>query len=384
MKSSRQLPLFAGAIALSSLWGCSGTGGVESSSHATGGHPSSIAGSPGTGGSSNAGGMTAPGGTSAIAGSVATGGAPASGGATNVAGSISTGGAIATGGANPSGGSTSASTGGTLAAGGAIATGGSKSTGGASSTGGTMATGGATSAGGTKATGGASSVGGTKATGGNSATGGTKSSGGTVATGGSKSTGGSSSAGGTTSAGGGGQTVNCGGTGGSDSCPEGVPAMCGMLAALNAVRASAPGASPPIPPLVWDCSLVPTAQAWADSCPSGHNTTVLNANNLGENIYGSSGSTPAQPASVVSLWASEGPPNYVYATNYCYGASYTTDNFQCGHYTQIVWRNTTRVGCGYKTGCSASSAFAPQIWVCDFAPAGNIYDPRTSVFNLPY
>jgi hypothetical protein len=155
-----------------------------------------------------------------------------------------------------------------------------------------------------------------------------------------------------------------------------------MLAALNAVRASAPGANPPIPPLVWDCSLAVSAQAWADTCPAGHNP-ALNANNQGENIWGSSSSTIAMVGDVVKLWAKEGPPNYVYSTNYCFGAEYTISNFQCGHYTQIVWRTTTNVGCGYVTGCGAG-AFSPQTWVCDFSPAGNIYNQKTSVFNLPY
>lgn len=353
MNSSRQLPLLAKGLLALSFWGCSDTG---STTVATGGNLSLAGDTSAIAGSSNAGAMAALGGTVA-----------------NTGGSADTGGALAAGGTTSSDDSTNiggVGTGGTMAgsAGGAVSSGGSNFTGGTSSTGGTKATS-------------LNATGGAKTTGGNSATGAAKSTGGTTAAGGTKTTGGMSSSGGTTSAAGTGETTNCS-AGASDSCPEVVPAMCGMLATLNAVRASAPGANPPIPPLAWDCSIAATAQAWADTCPAGHNP-ALNANNLGENIYGSGSSAIAKVADVVKLWVDEGPPNYIYATNDCYGAQYTTNNFKCGHYTQIVWRSTTRVGCGYKTGCG-STAFSPQIWVCDFAPAGNMYNQKTTVFDLPY
>jgi hypothetical protein len=46
----------------------------------------------------------------------------------------------------------------------------------------------------------------------------------------------------------------------------------------------------------------------------------------------------------------------------------TTQMFSngCGHYTQIIWRNTTEVGCGMAT-CSNGS----EIWVCNYNPPGN-------------
>jgi pathogenesis-related protein 1 len=41
----------------------------------------------------------------------------------------------------------------------------------------------------------------------------------------------------------------------------------------------------------------------------------------------------------------------------------------CGHYTQVVWRNTQRVGCGYSTCQSQGYTF--EIWVCNYDPPGN-------------
>lgn len=336
-------PLIASLLALISV-ACSGSGAANVTG-ALGGQSSQLAGTTSNGGTSSGGESAVSGGSSAVTDTLGTAGALSAGGTT---------------------GAPNVATGGNLANGGVAATGGTakSAAGGASNT-----------------TGGKAGTGGKPATGGIATSGGTPAIGGTKSTGGSVATGGRIAAGGTSAASTGAQTANCGGTGGSDSCPEGVPAMCGMLAALNAVRAAAPNANPPIPPLVWDCTLAATAQTWADTCPTGHDTTVLDAKGWGENIFWTSSSKVASPADAVNAWASEGPPNYDYSTNYCYGALYTTSNFQCGHYTQMVWRATTNVGCGYKTGCTGSYA---QPWVCDFSPAGNVYNAKTSTFNLPY
>jgi len=56
--------------------------------------------------------------------------------------------------------------------------------------------------------------------------------------------------------------------------------------------------------------------------------------------------------------------NYNYKTNRCKG--------MCGHYTQIVWRDTKELGCGVARGGDR------EIWVCDYSPPGN-YQGR-----LPY
>lgn len=52
---------------------------------------------------------------------------------------------------------------------------------------------------------------------------------------------------------------------------------------------------------------------------------------------------------------------------------------QCGHYTQIVWRNTTHVGCATKV-CDKNSPFQGftrwQFWVCNYSPPGNFVGQR--------
>ena len=50
------------------------------------------------------------------------------------------------------------------------------------------------------------------------------------------------------------------------------------------------------------------------------------------------------------------------------------NNFSAvGHYTQLVWANTTQVGCGV-TQCTTNSPFGGGTWnyvVCRYSPPGN-------------
>lgn len=68
------------------------------------------------------------------------------------------------------------------------------------------------------------------------------------------------------------------------------------------------------------------------------------------------------PLEVVKCWASE-YKLYNSATNECVG------NSVCGHYTQIIWRNTRHIGCG-RSKCAGNKGF---IYVCSYDPPGNFY-----------
>jgi pathogenesis-related protein 1 len=126
-----------------------------------------------------------------------------------------------------------------------------------------------------------------------------------------------------------------------------------------------------VPPLTWSATLADTAQAYADrlkatrGCHPVHN----GAEGLGENLYWASalryfdGTTKVQtvtPTQVADAWGSE-KAYYNDKTNTCASGK------ACGHYTQMVWESTKKVGCG-KTVCSDES----QVWVCNYKPAGNI------------
>jgi pathogenesis-related protein 1 len=139
-------------------------------------------------------------------------------------------------------------------------------------------------------------------------------------------------------------------------------ALAGITLAHNEVRAGVG-----VAPLVWDPALAAIAQAWADACVDNDSPIGLidhNANRsddypgyVGENIYGSSGAATGPAA--VSSWASE-VEYYDYDTNTC--------TYVCGHYTQLVWAASEKLGCGISScpGLSYGNGI-----VCNYSPGGN-------------
>ncbi len=154
------------------------------------------------------------------------------------------------------------------------------------------------------------------------------------------------------------QQATSGGDGDGDVEP---PAMNGMLDGHNDARAAVdPAAASPLTPLVWSDSLQNIAQKHADKCVFAHSTD----HGYGENLYAAAGQQ-ATPAQVVESWVSE-VAAYDYATNGCSDV--------CGHYTQVVWADTLRLGCAMAT-CTTGSPFPDfdewELWTCNYDPPGN-------------
>ena len=124
-----------------------------------------------------------------------------------------------------------------------------------------------------------------------------------------------------------------------------------------------PAASSPIPSMVWNTTVASAAQSWANGCTYAHGGSA----GYGQNLYVDAGGSTPTFAVAANYWASE-QPDYHYATNTCTGP-------MCGHYTQMVWRTTTQLGCG-QAYCTTNSPFGPNFpnWnliVCDYSPPGN-------------
>ena len=123
-----------------------------------------------------------------------------------------------------------------------------------------------------------------------------------------------------------------------------------LVAAHNRVRAKHCAG-----PLAWSSKLAQVAQQWANSlrdqgCAFGHSK-----GSYGENL--AAGSTGLlDPESVVKMWYDE-VAHYKFPNG---GFSMKT-----GHFTQVVWRSTTHVGCG-RSQCKGM-----DIWVCEYDPPGN-------------
>lgn len=132
-----------------------------------------------------------------------------------------------------------------------------------------------------------------------------------------------------------------------------------------------PRATPGLRPLRWDATIATFAQNYANTCNYNHNPAAP----YGENLYAgaqSSGFPTGVEAAAIANWAGE-HTNYNYATNTC-------PTGVCGHYTQMVWRNSTAIGCGLRQ-CTTNSPFPPPftnwtIVVCNYNPEGNISGQR--------
>ena len=151
-----------------------------------------------------------------------------------------------------------------------------------------------------------------------------------------------------------------------------------FVCAHNAIRASVPSPQPvpdpPLPVLVWNQELADFAQSHADTCVYAHSDNTMRTNAfgewVGENIAANTG-PGYDPYSITDLWASE-------AADYDYASDSCADGKQCGHYTQIAWRETTQIGCA-RANCPTltnTSFIDAEYWVCEYMPGGNYIGER--------
>lgn len=144
-----------------------------------------------------------------------------------------------------------------------------------------------------------------------------------------------------------------------------------------------------LPELVWDDSLAKLAQQWADTCYWGHWASPKTRQALGADYI----EKPRQTGENLSIWSdnfttllagqygtslwTEEEPNYkcgaVIDGKECSGG-------QCGHWTQMMWKDTQRVGCALRT---CVDGVDPRSWsqsigdsnakylVCQYDPPGN-------------
>jgi pathogenesis-related protein 1 len=128
-----------------------------------------------------------------------------------------------------------------------------------------------------------------------------------------------------------------------------------MLAAHNFYRARVG-----TPPLAWSDDLATRAQQWATTLIKRGTYAPRREGPYGENLFEISGGG-ANAFGVVRAWVSE-EVDYDHTTNSC--------RRRCGHYTQVVWRSTRRVGCGVARHAKR------EVWVCDYDPHGNTVGER--------
>ncbi len=111
------------------------------------------------------------------------------------------------------------------------------------------------------------------------------------------------------------------------------------------------------PALAWSPDIALTAQRWADALAQRGCALDHSSGPLGENLAAGTAAIMT-PERAVALWVEE-RSSYDFARG---GFSMTT-----GHFTQVVWRGSQRLGCA-----SATCGNGLRVWVCNYDPPGNM------------
>nr|XP_009910878.1 PREDICTED: glioma pathogenesis-related protein 1-like [Haliaeetus albicilla] len=115
----------------------------------------------------------------------------------------------------------------------------------------------------------------------------------------------------------------------------------------------------------WDAALARTARAWANKCIFEHNVYLSqkhqchpNFTSIGENIW--VGSHQAfHVADAIKSWYNE-VRFYIFAVQKC--------SKVCGHYIQVVWDNSYKIGCAV-TLCREVAGIRNAVnFVCNYSP----------------
>ncbi|KAJ6590279.1 PR-1-like protein [Mycena sp. CBHHK59/15] len=125
------------------------------------------------------------------------------------------------------------------------------------------------------------------------------------------------------------------------------------LDAHNSVRAQHGAVN-----LVWDNTLAAAAQEWADRCVFEHSGGQLGP--FGENLAAGSPASSFPIPVAIQSWANE-------------ASQYDPNNPVPSHWTQMVWKATTKLGCAVQSCPDLFAGFPPAaFYVCEYSPAGNV------------
>ncbi|THG10427.1 pathogenesis-related leaf protein 6-like [Camellia sinensis] len=129
------------------------------------------------------------------------------------------------------------------------------------------------------------------------------------------------------------------------------------LNAHNAARAQVG-----VGPMTWDNNIAAYARRYANL--RKHDCNLIHSNGpYGENLAKGSGSFTGTDG--VNLWIGE-KPYYNYNSNSCVRGK------DCLHYTQVIWRNSTRLGCA-RVQCTNNNWW---FVICSYDPRGNYIGQR--------
>ncbi|KAF9569261.1 PR-1-like protein [Agrocybe pediades] len=127
-----------------------------------------------------------------------------------------------------------------------------------------------------------------------------------------------------------------------------------FLNAHNAIRALHNATA-----LTWSDDLAQKAESWADRCEFKHSNGVLSDQLYGENIVAGTGVFPISAAVATFVQDQD---------------KYDPANPSYLHFTQVVWKSTTELGCAVARcpGLFDNSIGLASLYVCLYNPVGNV------------
>ncbi|MFS7932330.1 putative CAP domain-containing protein [Helianthus anomalus] len=138
------------------------------------------------------------------------------------------------------------------------------------------------------------------------------------------------------------------------ACPSAGTSQQAILDAHNKVRKEIPG----LEPMTWNASVAKFAEEYASERKKDCGLVHSDTNIYGENIATGAGAMTILDA--INMWVSE-KDDYNYETNSC------TPGKMCGHYTQVIWKNSTTLGCALSNCVKNDGIFI----TCNYYPPGN-------------
>lgn len=141
--------------------------------------------------------------------------------------------------------------------------------------------------------------------------------------------------------------------------------------ALGQVSSQPPAAN--MMEMHWDDELAATAQRWSEQCRTAHDRR--NDRNVGRFPVGQN---------IAATWTTREPTDAVdYVPDFskqikawfdevrAYGFKPADYAHGTGHYSQLVWGETSHVGCGFSFYYDPSRGYT-KLYVCNYGPGGNV------------
>ncbi|BHF61644.1 SCP / Tpx-1 / Ag5 / PR-1 / Sc7 of extracellular domains [Sparganum proliferum] len=137
----------------------------------------------------------------------------------------------------------------------------------------------------------------------------------------------------------------------------------------NEVRRSVVPAASNMQDMVYDEELEVLAQKWVNRCKFEHPSRSEEEYRLSGQNLGATGGLDGEASirKVMKMWYDENK-DYNYDRNSCKGV--------CGHYTQMVWWNSNRIGCAMKTCSGIFPGMKANFIACQYVARGNYIGQR--------